>query len=279
MSAFLSLFFLTSSCSLQKTAVPEPPRPLGNAYQHFGNPCMPCHGIEKPHMGGAVFAPEFDVSDACLDCHDYQEKHHPVDVVPANTASYPFPLYDGKIKCLTCHEIHGGIEREGTRMLLRGGPYQDRRKICFRCHVREAYASIDPHKMLDDQKRVRKVNGKAVCLICHSKTPDPATDLTENVRFRADIGFLCWRCHPPMPGNFFNMHFLVTPSAKTLNKMNEAEERFNVILPTVPRGRVTCSTCHNPHQKGVIQRIAAAKGADNKSKLRLPNICFACHEI
>jgi hypothetical protein len=82
-----------------------------------------------------------------------------------------------------------------------------------------------------------------------------------------------------MPGNFFNMHFLVTPSAKTLNKMNEAEERFNVILPTVPRGRVTCSTCHNPHQKGVIQSTAAAKGSDSKGKLRLPNICFACHEI
>jgi hypothetical protein len=64
-AAFLSLLFLTSSCSLQKTAVPGSTRPSINAYQHFGNTCMPCHGIEEPQMGGAVFAPEFDISDAC----------------------------------------------------------------------------------------------------------------------------------------------------------------------------------------------------------------------
>jgi hypothetical protein len=82
-----------------------------------------------------------------------------------------------------------------------------------------------------------------------------------------------------MPGEFFRTHFLATPSAKTLNNMNKAEEWFYVILPIVPRGRITCSTCHNPHQDGVIQHTAAARGADAKSRLRLTNICFACHDI
>jgi hypothetical protein len=82
-----------------------------------------------------------------------------------------------------------------------------------------------------------------------------------------------------MPGEFFRMHFLVTPSAKTLNNMNKAQERLYIILPIVPRGRITCSTCHNPHQEGVIQRTAAARGAETKGKLRLPDLCFACHEI
>ena len=223
-----------------------------------------CHGIKNPQLGGDVFAPGFDISGSCLGCHDYKENHHPVDVVPVDPANYPFPLYEGKIRCLTCHEIHGGPGKAGTKKLLQGGPYQDRREICFRCHSREAYASIDPHNMLDDQNRVREVNGKPVCLMCHSKIPDPAIDFTEDVRFRADIGFLCWRCHPPMPGEFFDLHFLVTPSAKTLNKMTMAKESRYVILPMVPRGRVTCSTCHNPHQEGVIQRPAAAKGADAK---------------
>jgi nitrate/TMAO reductase-like tetraheme cytochrome c subunit len=133
--------------------------------------------------------------------------------------------------------------------------------------------------MLDNQNQVREVNGKPVCLMCHSKIPDPAIDFTEDVRFRADIGFLCWRCHPPMPGEFFRMHFLVAPSAKTLTAMNKAQERLYIILPIVPRGRITCSTCHNPHQEGVIQHSAAAKGADTRSKLRLQYICVACHEI
>jgi nitrate/TMAO reductase-like tetraheme cytochrome c subunit len=133
--------------------------------------------------------------------------------------------------------------------------------------------------MLNDSGEVREVNGKPVCLLCHSKEPDPAVDRTSDVRFRADIGFLCWRCHPPMamPDNFFDKHFLVKPSQEILRSMGEAEERLVVILPLVPRGRVTCSTCHNPHQRGVIHRDAAAKGADAASKLRLPSICVACH--
>jgi nitrate/TMAO reductase-like tetraheme cytochrome c subunit len=132
--------------------------------------------------------------------------------------------------------------------------------------------------MLVDGK-VREVNGKPVCLLCHTKMPNTAEDSTDDVRFRADIGFLCWRCHPPMPDPFFDTHFLVRPSAKTIHNMMESEEKLNIILPTVPRGRITCSTCHNPHQAGVIQRPAAAKGANSKGKLRLPNICFACHVV
>jgi nitrate/TMAO reductase-like tetraheme cytochrome c subunit len=134
--------------------------------------------------------------------------------------------------------------------------------------------------MLDDNNDVREVNGKPICLLCHTKKPDTAADSTDDVRFRADIGFLCWRCHPPMKADpFFNDHFLVTPSPKTLSQMHQSEERLMVILPIVPRERITCSTCHNPHQKSVIQRESAAKGADTKGKLRLSSICFACHLI
>ena len=272
----LIVAILASSCSLQKTARPGS---HASAYQHAGAPCIACHGMDKPHPGGAVFASGVDVSDSCLGCHDYTENHHPIDFMPAEPAHLPFPLFAGKVRCLTCHAIHGGPGKDGTTHLLRDGPYQDRREICFRCHSREEYSSINPHDMLDGQGRVKEVKGKPVCLICHSKVPDPAKDFTDDVRFRADVGFLCWRCHPPMPGEFFRTHFLVTPSAKTLSTMNKAEERLYVILPIVPRGRITCSTCHNPHQEGVIQRPSAASGAGARSRIRMPHICSACHEI
>ena len=161
---------------------------------------------------------------------------------------------------------------------MRDGPYQDRRQICLNCHAGQ-YTGINPHHMLDKNNAVRTVKGKAVCLFCHSSVPDPAVDTAENVRFRADIGFLCWRCHPPMPDEFFDKHFLVTPSANTLENMREAEENYKVILPIVPRWRITCSTCHNPHQSGVIRREPAAKGADAKARLRLPDLCNACHKV
>jgi predicted CXXCH cytochrome family protein len=254
-----------------------------NTAAGYKNPhilCTSCHATEKPQPGTTLFTPGTDPSSFCPKCHkDYRENHHPVDFAPANPSASPLPLIGGEIKCLTCHEIHGGPGHEGTPRLLMGGPYADRRAICFKCHSGEKYAAYNPHRMLDDEGNVRIENGKPVCLWCHSKKPDPAVDRTNDVRFRADVGFLCWRCHPLMPINLLAQHFLVRPSAKTRQIMQESEERLLMILPLVPRDRITCSTCHNPHQKGVIQREAAAKGADTVSRLRSPSICYGCHRM
>jgi predicted CXXCH cytochrome family protein len=275
----LLVVLLASSCDLKWLTAPEKAHSRGHGYKNPHTLCATCHTTEKPQPGAAFFAQGIDPSSSCPGCHDYQTNHHPLDFAPTDVARFPFPLYRGKVTCLTCHEIHGGPGKEGTPKLLRGGPYEDRRDICFRCHAQEHYASINPHLMLDEGKKFILVNGKPVCLLCHSKMPDPEKDYTENVRFRADVGFLCWRCHPPMPDPFFSTHFLVKPKADTLNSMRLAEEKERVILPMVPRGRITCSTCHNPHQAGVIQHEAAAKGADSKGRLRLPALCIACHPM
>lgn len=267
------------SCNVNELIFParSSDRAAAPPYRNPHTHCPSCHETVVPPSAVSQFKPV--ASSACLNCHDYQENHHPVDFLPSDPTIVPFPLFNGKVKCLTCHEIHGGPDGKGTLRLLRGGPYPDRREICFKCHSQGRYYGINPHHMLEADGSVRYVDGKAVCLICHSKKPDPAVDWTTDVRFRADIGFLCWRCHPPMPDPFFSRHFLVTPSKETMRTMGETEARLLVILPLVPRNRITCSTCHNPHQKGVIQHEAAAKGADALYGLRLPSICFACHRM
>jgi predicted CXXCH cytochrome family protein len=271
----LLLAALLMSCSLQKLMEPQQTGTFSNPHTL----CVSCHTSDSPREDASLFPPGIEPSSLCLNCHDYKTNHHPVDFVPPDASSIPFPLSEGRIRCLTCHEIHGGSGHRGTPKLLRGGPYQDRRAICFKCHPKEGYATIYPHQMIDSKGKVREVNGKPVCLLCHSKMPRSVVDRTDDVGFRADIGFLCWRCHPPMPDTFFRSHFLITPSPQTLRNMREAEERLNVTLPLVPRGRITCSTCHNPHQKGVIQHEGPAKGADTVNRLRLPSICFACHRM
>ncbi len=220
-----------------------------------------------------------DPSLKCLDCHQYRENHHPIDVAPSNPEGFPFPLYDGKIRCLTCHTAN---HEEGGQKLLRGGPYADRRELCFQCHSQDKYAEIDPHVMLYPNGNVVNVNGQPVCLVCHAVKPDPAKDRTGDVRFRADIAFLCWRCHAPMADpQFFNQHFLLKPSLSMVRLIERKEQELQITIPLVPRSRITCSTCHNPHQKGVILYGPSAKGADASSKLRLPTpaICLVCHEM
>jgi predicted CXXCH cytochrome family protein len=219
-----------------------------------------------------------DVSSKCLECDKYKENHHPIGIAPSKPANYLFPLYNGKITCLTCHIEDAG----GSLNLLRGGPYVDQRVFCFKCHAEKEYAKINPHIMLDGHGNVLSVNGQPVCLFCHSVKPNPATDRTGDVLFRADVAFLCWRCHPSMVNPmFFKSHFLVTPSTEMRKFIKEQEQQLQVTIPLVPRDRITCSTCHNPHQKGVILNGPSASGADAPHRLRLPEgkICIACHNF
>jgi len=220
-----------------------------------------------------------DLQSKCLECHKYGENHHPIGIAPSNPENYPLPLYNRKIMCLTCHtEDH----ETGGMGLLRGGPYNDRRDICFKCHTQKEYANVDPHVMLDDLGKIRSVNGRPVCLFCHSALPNPATDRTGDVRFRADVAFLCWRCHPLMASpTFFKTHFLKKLSEEMGKYLKEKEQLMLVTIPLVPRDRITCSTCHNPHQKGVILYGPSASGADQKNRLRLPEekLCIVCHNF
>lgn len=271
----LSLIVL-ASCTLQE-AVDRQNAINTKSYRNPHSTCSDCHGSQQPRAGSELFPKGSEPSLTCLDCHDYKENHHPVNFAPNRGAAIPFPLYQGEVRCLSCHEIHGGPAKAGTPKLLRGGPYNDRRTICFKCHNQETYASINPHEMIDAEGKIIELNGKPVCLLCHAVKPDPVVDRTADVRFRADVGFLCWRCHPPMPDSFFGSHFLVKPGENTLKYMHNTEKKEGVILPMVPRGRITCSTCHNPHQKRIMLDKSAAKGADEPHRIRLPYLCSACH--
>lgn len=66
-----------------------------------------------------------------------------------------------------------------------------------------------------------------------------------------------------------------------LKEIERNEKKMEVTIPLVPRKRITCSTCHNPHQKGIIKYEPSAKGAGSPNRLRLsrPALCFVCHRM
>ena len=250
--------------------------------------CIICHRTNDPSSNSSSqpFAGGLEPSSACLDCHHYEVNHHPVNVAPKQGSSAAsqtvFPLFDGRIKCLTCHQAHSDPRHNklnGAYKLLRGGPYPDQRAMCFQCHGQDDYTKIDPHKMLSPDGSVRSVNGEPVCLVCHTAQPDPKGD-PELVEFKADVAFLCWRCHAPMAGSFLSQHFHAKPKRSTRSAIMDTENRLGIELPLARDGMLTCSTCHNPHQAGVLSRTAVQAGADAPKRLRLAakSICEACHE-
>ncbi|MBI5074033.1 MAG: cytochrome c3 family protein [Nitrospirae bacterium] len=249
------------------------------AIDQYHTDCVMCHRTSTPAYDEAsAVAPDLDMSSVCMDCHHYSETHHPVNFTPDRDIDSRFPLLDGEMQCLTCHEAHG-TNRLSNPGLLRGAPYADRREICSRCHTLDLDLSFNPHVMTEPDGTIRVVNNGPICLVCHAAVPDQRATRIQ-VIFRADVAFICWRCHPPMPASFFNAHFQIKPRRQTLAFMKQHAKEQGVLLPLLNRGRITCSTCHNPHQAGIIVKSAAAVGADSYKKLRLTKgrICTGCHQ-
>ncbi len=271
---------LLSSCTLERVARHD----LRSLPAHGA--CVTCHRTNDPSDDSSpLFAGGIEPSAACLDCHHYETNHHPVNIAPQQgtraASQTVFPLFDGQVKCLTCHQAHsdaGQHRLSSAPMLLRGGPYPDQRAICSHCHSLDEYTRLDPHRMLSADGTALKVNGRPVCLLCHTTQPDPEGD-PDLVEFRADVAFLCWRCHPPMEDTFLKNHFHVKPRKKTRTALRESIARHGIDLPIARDGRITCSTCHNPHQAGVVMRAAVRTGADAPKRLRIAasSICEECH--
>jgi hypothetical protein len=243
--------------------------------------CALCHviGLTGPVPSHLRFGNDYQVGCRC----HYQNPNdlrHPADVaVPAAMRSKipaTFPLRDGKITCLTCHSFAVLCSPENPRRSsLRDAPYQDRTAFCFRCHNEEQYARVNPHHQLDDAGKIIPEK----CLFCHAQKPDETRATFATVKLIGGLEMLCQGCH-----NIGRLHpagkpHLVRPTLEYQARMRQLERQYGIVLPLDEQGKLTCITCHNPHEGGVIpETLAGAKGAGAKLRHRLPKVlCAECH--
>ena len=196
-----------------------------------------------------------------------------------------------RVTCATCHEIEAQClknrrsERQINPLFLRDGPYRVRSEICYKCHDISGYQRRNAHDQIGDDGKIKEYT----CRICHdNKTLDKADSIrVVGFNVRDNLVRMCGSCHDLKPHPSGNFTFtkkgvpnhLVVPPEAIRNKMQLSEKERGVVLPLDPvTGRVFCGTCHNPHEKGVIKNKAAAKGADEKNRLRTQNICLNCHD-
>lgn len=266
---------------------------------HFsGKYCTECH--ERVPKPGEPLNLRFNNNyiQSCR-CHGYLPDTyiHPVYIVPSKDKKIKIPdtmpLQDGKITCGTCHEVSlqcrvNPVAQWQNSAFLRGAPYSSRTGICKRCHNQGNYKMLDPHNQIDYDGLI--ISEK--CLYCHVEVPDvdrtsylPTDSFTKTTQLVGDLTNLCSRCHNDQCRNHpISTNHFVKPSPKIRATMLESEKRLGIILPLDPAGKVSCPTCHNPHEKGVIPpgRVAS-RGAGEKYRLRVPGksafdqICQACH--
>jgi hypothetical protein len=221
--------------------------------------CEACHTVKPKAAKGAPDAQplseiplrESDPNKLCNRCHESglsKANAHPLkEVTGVYLERIPkdWPLgHDKGLTCLTCHT--GGdspvFDPENPNF-LRGAPYETRNSMCWTCHKREEFSSLNPHE---------RINNLEGCEFCHQTKPDIEklkAGVTQQVAFKGDIILLCIRCHDdnPHPGN--NDH----TGVPNKDIMKDRNIKIPKIFPLDRLGRVTCATCHNPHAEGALR--------------------------
>jgi len=240
--------------------------------------CLACHP-DTPQAGAPVLLRFPGESlKLCQRCHTGVE-HHPLGVksTPA-TWKMDFshvPLEKEAIVCISCHkppECSGATGRENPRF-LRGGPFNSIEEFCARCHEGKGFSSLNPHDQIDESGEVYQKK----CLYCHVTVPS-VSGVGETLKYTDTLTALCVSCHLTGPHPNGTDHLRPLPRAMADN-LREYEERRKVRLPLEEEMRVTCITCHNPHERGLLKGPGGI-GADEANRLRLTTYneqCTPCH--
>ncbi len=272
--------------------------------------CSLCHTSDAGGRGALRFGG--NVSQLCQSCHNGRQANreaHVVDIRPspklARRVRSDFPLAEGKLTCLSCHDMAQNCRSQppasSGHALLRGGRSPDPLQFCFRCHAPEDYRPFNPHDQIEAGKPKMDT-----CLWCHVEAPAVDAPPREGVSsgLRAKAAALCRNCHVVAQSHPVAGHMDAAPSAEMVRYMSAYEMKSKMRLPfgqlleiarassRTPRsipldetGRITCVSCHNPHEKGLLPGgNPRAVGADSKQaanhRLRIPqgSVCVACHQ-
>ncbi len=148
---------------------------------------------------------------------------------------------------------------------------------------------INPHEQINDEGEVLW----AKCLICHRNVPDIRKERSirdVKLRIEKEVKEICYKCHTVIqhPGAFgataalfgrpAPLHMVKLSPVKYENLRIMLKE-INAVMPFDPAtGKVTCPTCHNPHERGLL--VGKNNwGADSVRRLRSEglDICQNCH--
>lgn len=248
--------------------------------------CDTCHTMTPAGQPRPIVAAEVD--RMCLECHDgtkAAQEAHPIGrrAVTAQTrAPADWPLVDGRIGCLTCHDIGAHCDPAAVRpaqnsALVRGFDPSEPLASCRNCHIAEQWR-INPHRATDS----------ASCAFCHS-TPPPLNGgrRSGEASLHIDDSRICLGCHTPHADPAPRGHLGAAMGEPYRSNLARAREMLSADVSSVidplpiANDRITCYTCHNPHAPGLFPTSSdlGLRAAQEPFDLRLPAaaLCIACH--
>lgn len=270
--------------------------------------CASCHRMENGKPTPIAMA---QAQGSCVKCHDGSTaaaEAHPVGRALRGDTAQPgagWPLLEGKMGCLTCHDARAACtdkRPEFNTAFLRNPPTDERPDFCRNCHRPEQFPRVNPHAMLKADRSIDKDK----CLICHQDVPDTnVRRRSGRPQLRAAAALQCATCHArhrdPAPRGhmgavvgpdmqaYLRARELVgltgTPPRKLVEDLKAAGAKPQRLIPD-ENGRMTCTTCHNPHQAGTFVpgsdlNFGAIRIHDGKtiSPVRGQTWCNHCHQL
>jgi hypothetical protein len=258
--------------------------------------CEACH-VESAPGAGTASLKELDAEALCETCHGDRGgalpcRHGsglPVSGLEIDEA-FRGSLSDGQIVCSTCHDIVYQCERPKIHHsyqnpgFLRDRTSRDKGEYCLKCHDSSQNQRLNPHM------GVTGMPPRPTCSLCHDGIPETSQtgQLAVNFNMQHDLNDACRGCHNSSPhpkGMSFGAYekaagwvHLTTPSDEVLENLTKFGAETGVSLPLSPiNGEVFCATCHNPHDFK-IGGEHGSQGDQIRHRLRVQNICEACHE-
>ncbi len=212
--------------------------------------CSTCH--EPVARGTALqdFVWVGGSSDAaCLECHE--PGPHDVGMEPYGggedadeyaTLPEGWPLVDGTLACLTCHDEPAcdGLPLEpDNHRFYRGGPVGSVGEFCARCHTVEQWGSYNPHEVMEERPDMT-----SVCEFCHQSATVTEADMDD---LRVAGPRMCAGCHrePDIHASAAEHHAELDAAAIA---------RADAAGLPLDEGKVYCGTCHDPHPAGSIDQ-------------------------
>ncbi len=272
--------------------------------------CQSCHRIHGGR-GEKVLVASNENSALCGKCHsdryakDKTESTrmgtHPVNIV-SKTVEIPEEITkkggklgkNGEIICQTCHRPHLA-EKDAAILVKRN----EDSALCQTCHIRERPVKHSKHNIALEDKGDKNIRGQevgktGVCSACHvphggkgprmwARTPGKGPEI---------VSRLCLSCHSK--GKIAE-HKQVGPISHPLGRaLSRLEQPARLpgftkegLKKTGGKGRVSCASCHNPHQWDPDDPGKASKPGDPSDAgnrfLRIANdgpranLCRACH--
>lgn len=288
-----------------------------NAQELVHNPhgdstlCVSCHTSAAGGREALRF--DGDVSRLCESCHDGRlaaREVHVVNLMPsaaiAQRIPADFPLERGTLTCLSCHDLAADCKGRQPPVApkpnrLRGARTSDPLTFCFHCHAQENYRAFNAHDQLEAGRLKTDT-----CIWCHSRVLEADSQPSEGASYelRAKSVGLCRNCHVVAEGHPVVSHMHAIPSAEMTWYMSAREMQSKMRLPVerlveyaratkrTPRsipldegGRITCHSCHNPHEKGLLPNgnphsvgAEPKKAVNHRLRAQEGKFCVTCHQ-